>query len=145
MVIASLIYRLPSFQPPKWGGFPLYCIEAENSSSQISDPCHPSRTSTCCQTCVVPGRTDVERHLRAESHRLSGQALRTYVEYTSTLTLKSLQQVQEQKLKKRIQKLEHLEVYDRYQCLLCSTFLTIHQPRMRRHESVSVGRRVPGL
>jgi predicted metal-binding protein len=44
-----------------------------------------------CQTCVMPSRKSIEKHLRSQPHRLTGQTLKSHLEYTDSLKLRSLE------------------------------------------------------
>jgi hypothetical protein len=61
--------------------------------------------------------------------------LKTHLAYAQTLTLKTVQELREQKPRNGIIKLDYLKVFDGFQCLPYSTFLTTYLPRMRRHMS----------
>jgi Lhr-like helicase len=106
------------------------------ASELAYNPLHQVLVCKGCQTCIIPGAASVERHLRAHPHCLLGQVLKTHLAYAQTLTLRTVQELREQKPQSEVVKLDHLKVFDGFQCLLCSTFLTIHLPRMRRHMHV---------
>ena len=88
-----------------------------------------------CKTGVIPGHSSVERHLRAEPHRLLGQALKAHLAYTDSLALRTLEALQGDKPANGGAQLEYLEVYNGYCCLLCEgdAFLTTHLPRIQHH------------
>ena len=52
-----------------------------------------------CQTCIGPSRTSIEQHLRKKPHRLTGQTLKSYLEYTDSLALQPLEYLRDQKPK----------------------------------------------
>jgi hypothetical protein len=90
-----------------------------------------------CKTSVIPGRSSVERHLRAEPHRLLGQALKAHLVYTDSLALRTLEVLQGSKPANGGTQLEYLEVYNSYCCLLYEgdAFLTTYLPRIQHHMS----------
>jgi hypothetical protein len=102
-------------------------------SELVYSPLHQVVVCKWCQTCVIPGAASIKRHLRAQPHCLLGQVLKTHLASTQALSLKTVQELREQKPSGRVLQLDYLRVYDGFQCLLCSSFLTIHLPRMRRH------------
>jgi Lhr-like helicase len=105
------------------------------ASELAYNPLHQVLVCKSCETCIIPGATSVERHLRAQPHSLLGQVLKTHLAYAQTLKLKTVQELREQKPRNGISKLDCLRTFEGFQCLLCDTFLTIHLPRMRRHIS----------
>jgi hypothetical protein len=89
-----------------------------------------------CKTCVVPGRRNQERHLRAQPHRLLGAALKAAVEYLNGLDLKTTEQLKLgwDRAKGVVRApISHLQVHDGFQCLLGDVFLTTYLPRMQDH------------
>lgn len=91
-----------------------------------------------CQTCVGPSRRSIEQHLRKEPHRFLGQTLKSYLEYTSSLDLRSLDTLKDKKPARGSLALNHLKLWTGYHCLLCKPgdFYTTHFPRMRDHTVV---------
>lgn len=91
-----------------------------------------------CQTCVRPSRKSVEKHLRSQPHRLTGQTLKSYLEYNDSFVLRSLASLQDEKPAGKVLVVKHLKLWTGYQCLLCGAgeFLTSHFPRMREHTVV---------
>jgi superfamily II DNA helicase RecQ len=88
-----------------------------------------------CQTSVGPGRKSIETHLRSKPHRFTGQTLKSYLEFTDSLVLHSLEELREKKPTSKALAIKHLKLWTGYQCLLCGAgeFLTSHFPRMRDH------------
>ena len=106
------------------------------SSDLVYNSMHQVVICKPCRTCLVPHRSSVERHLRAEPHRLLGPTLKAHLAYTDTLTLRGLEALKRDKLRGAILPIEHLEVQAGFRCLLCTSeapFYTIHLPRMRDH------------
>jgi hypothetical protein len=89
-----------------------------------------------CRSCVVPGPSSQERHLRAEPHRLLGAILSTTVQLLSSYNLRSVEELRECKprLEDKCPLIEHLESYDGFYCLqVACRFCTRHLPRMKKH------------
>ncbi|KAJ8066707.1 hypothetical protein OCU04_004100 [Sclerotinia nivalis] len=112
---------------------------ASSSSSMASELAynvtHQVLICTRCQTCIIPGARSIERHLRNQPHHLSGDVLKAQLTYTNTLTLKTKEELREQKPPNGTPQLEHLKAFRGFECSLCHAFLTIHLPRMRHHMS----------
>ena len=91
-----------------------------------------------CKTCIGPSQKSAEKHLRSQPHHLTGQTLKSYLQYTDSLKLNSLECLVKIKPVRRVPAIKHLKVWTGYQCLLCEPahFLTIHLPRMRSHTAV---------
>ena len=91
-----------------------------------------------CQTCVGLSRKSIEKHLRSQRHRLTGQSLKSYLEYTDSLVLQSLESLRDKEPAGKVLVIKHLKLWTGYQCLLCrqGEFLTSHFPRMRDHTVV---------
>lgn len=89
-----------------------------------------------CQTCIGPSQTSLEQHLRKKPHCLTGQILKSYLAYAGSLALRPLEDLKSRKPVSGGPALEHLKIWEGYQCLLCrqgDEFLTTHLPRMRDH------------
>jgi hypothetical protein len=86
-----------------------------------------------CKTCIVPGRPNQERHLRAQPHRLLGAELKAASEYLDGLDLKTAEQLGLDKPTGVVAPIPHLKVHDGFRCLLGDVFLTANLPRMRDH------------
>lgn len=101
----------------------------------VHNPTHQVLVCRRCQTCVGPLRRSVERHLRAEPHRLQGQTLQKYLESLDGLRLRSLDELKKARGQGACEPIDHLKLYNGYRCLLCKGlgFFTIHLPRMRDH------------
>ena len=89
-----------------------------------------------CQSCVIPGAASIQRHLRANPHRLLCHVLKAHLDYTNALDLRSLEELRETKPAGRCPALQHLRVYNGYLCLLCNTFLTTNLSLIQRHMSI---------
>lgn len=63
-----------------------------------------------CQTCVRPSQKSVEKHLRSKPHRLIGQSLKSYLNYSNSLELRSLESLQQKKPIGRILALKYLKI-----------------------------------
>jgi hypothetical protein len=86
-----------------------------------------------CATCIVPGRPNQERHLRAQPHRLVGAVLKAAVEYLDGLDLKAAEQLGLDRPTGVVAPIPHLQVHDGFRCLLGDVFLTTYLLRMRDH------------
>ena len=86
-----------------------------------------------CETCIVPGRRNQERHLRAQPHRLLGAELKATIEYFDGLDLKTAEQLGLDTSRGVIAPIKHLKVHDGFRCLLGDVFLTTYLPRMQDH------------
>ena len=71
-----------------------------------------------CQTCIGPSRTSIEQHLRKKPHRLTGQTLKSYLEYTDSLALQPLEYLRDQKPASGGLAVKHLKLWTGYHCLL---------------------------
>ena len=91
-----------------------------------------------CQTYVEPSRKSIKKHLRSQPHRLTGQTLKSHLEYADALVLRSLESLWTKKPLGRVLAIKHLKLWIGYQCLLCRAgeFLTSHFPRIRDHTVV---------
>ena len=101
------------------------------TSEFVYDKVHRVVVCRTCRTCILPGRQCIERHLRAEPHRLLGPTLKTSLEHLLGLELLPRQELQKRKPPSGVARIEHLEVYHGYYCLLCEdsgVFCTIHLP-----------------
>ena len=72
-----------------------------------------------CETCVVPGRTSVERHLRRHPHSLLSDVLKSTTEYLLGLDLKPLAELHAHKPARQCAAIKHLKLFEGYACLLC--------------------------
>ena len=97
------------------------------------DKTHRVVICKACKTCIVPGRRNQERHLRAQPHRLLGAALKAAVGYLDGLDLKTTEQLglgwDRAKGVVRVP-ISYLKVYNSFRCLLGDVFLTTHLLRM---------------
>jgi len=66
-----------------------------------------------CQTYIIPGAANIEWHLQTELYRLFGQMFKTYLTYTQTLILRTVQKLHKQKPQSEIVRLDHLKVFNR--------------------------------
>jgi hypothetical protein len=91
-----------------------------------------------CQTCIGPSRTSIEQHLQKKPHRLIGQTLKSYLEYTDSLALRPLENLRDQKPANGGLTVKHLKLWTGYHCLLCvaGEFSTIHFPCIWDHTVV---------
>ncbi|KAM7210245.1 hypothetical protein V8F06_014373 [Rhypophila decipiens] len=104
----------------------------------VYDRAHQVIICKRCQTCVGPSRSGVELHLRRKPHFLTGQRLKAWLAYTSSLTaLRSHEELRLTKPKKGGGRIAHLRVWSGYWCAACERngdqFATTHLPRMRDH------------
>jgi hypothetical protein len=72
-----------------------------------------------CKSCIVPGKSSQERHLRAQPHRLLGDQLKATVELLSSYDLRSVAELREHKPQPEdeCQLIELLASYDGVYCL----------------------------
>ena len=104
----------------------------------VYDAVHQVIICKRCQSCVGPSRAGVELHLRRKPHLLTGQRLKAWLAYTSSLTaLRSHAELRLTKPKKGSGRIAHLRVWSGYWCAACERkgdeFATTHLPRMRDH------------
>jgi len=69
--------------------------------------------------------------LRAAPHRMLGQALKAHLDYTDSLALRTVEELQRNRPANGGAPLKYLEVYGGYGCLLCNkdAFLTTERLR----------------
>ena len=84
------------------------------TSKLAYNPLHQVLVCKGCQTCIIPGTASIKRYLRAYPHCLLGQVLKTHLAYAQTLTLRTVQELREQKPQSEIIKLDYLKVFDRF-------------------------------
>jgi hypothetical protein len=92
-----------------------------------------------CKSCIIPGPAGQTRHLRAEPHRLLGEALKATLRLLSSFDLKTIDELKREKPagRSRCQPIEHLRVYDGFRCLSpeCD-YSTCRLQMMREHVAV---------
>lgn len=83
------------------------------------NPVHQVVVCHACRSCVVPGSSGQERHLRGEPHRLLGATLSTTVQLLSSYDLRTVEELKEHKprLEDKCPLIENLESYDGVYCL----------------------------
>ena len=104
----------------------------------LHNPDHGVVVCRSCRSCIVPGQSAQERHLRAEPHHLLGEVLKTTVQLLSNYRLKTLEELREQapQLEDECGAIEGLARYDGFCCLYSDcTYCTRHLPKMKEHVS----------
>jgi hypothetical protein len=100
------------------------------------NPVHQVVVCHVCKSCIIPGCSSQERHLRAEPHRLSGEELKTTVQLLSSYNLRTVEELREHKprIEDQCQVIEHLACYGGFYCLQpeCQ-YSTRHFREMRKH------------
>jgi len=89
-----------------------------------------------CKSCIVPGASSRERHLRAQPHRLLGNELKATAELLSSYDLRSIAELREHKPRPedKCQLIKHLASYDGVYCLQpqCN-YSTRLLPKIKKH------------
>jgi Lhr-like helicase len=100
------------------------------------NPIHKVAICHVCKSCIVPGASSQERHLRAQPHRLLWDELKATAELLSSYELRSVAELREHKPRPedKCQLIEHLASYDGVYCLQpqCS-YSTRLLPKMKKH------------
>jgi hypothetical protein len=100
------------------------------------NPIHKVTICHVCKSCIVPGATSQERHLRAQPHRLLGDELKATIELLSSYDLRSVAGLREHKPRPedKYQLIGHLASYDGVYYLQpqCS-YSTRLLPKMKKH------------
>ena len=68
----------------------------------LYDPVRGVVVCRVCSSCVVPGQSGQERHLRADPHRLLGDVLKATVQLLSNYKLKTIEELKDQARKLRV-------------------------------------------
>ena len=100
------------------------------------NPIHKVAICHVCKSCIVPGASSQERHLRAQPHRLLGDELKATVELLSSYDLRSVAELREHKPRPedKCQLIEHLASYDGVYCLQPQChYSTRLLPKMKKH------------
>jgi hypothetical protein len=84
-----------------------------------------------CKTCIVPGRPNQERYLRAQPHHLLGAELKAAIKYLNGLNLKTAEQLGLNKPTGVVAPILYLKVHNDFRCLLEDIFLIIYLLRMQ--------------
>ena len=103
----------------------------------LYNPIHQVIVCQACGSCIIPGRSGQERHLRRAPHLLSGDVLRATLTRFSTYKLRTLQQLQEHKpqVTDKCSIIPYLTSYAGFYCprASCRYYCTQHLPDMRKH------------
>jgi hypothetical protein len=89
-----------------------------------------------CHSCIVPGQSQLARHLRAEPHRLSGGVLQATAALLASYDLRSVAQLREHKpaWDERCVPIEHLVTYDGFRCLEANCgYTTRNRHKIQKH------------
>ena len=105
------------------------------------NPVHGVVVCHVCGSCVAPGRSGQERHLRNAPHRLLGDVLRATLRLLSSYELRTVQELREHKPRPEdhCQAIKHLASYDGFRCLQprCG-YSTRSLPKMKKGHVPSV-------
>lgn len=100
------------------------------------NPTHKVVICHICRSCIIPGASSQERHLRAQPHRLLGDELKATAELLNSYDLRSVAELREHKprLGDKCQAIKHLASYNGFYCLhpQCS-YSTCLLPKMKKH------------
>ncbi|PQE31525.1 telomere-associated recq protein [Rutstroemia sp. NJR-2017a WRK4] len=87
-------------------------------------------------SCIIPGSASQTRHLRAEPHRLAGEALKTAVQLLGSYQLRTVDELRAHKprIEDQCPMVEHLACYPGFYCLQpACQYSTRHFREMRKH------------
>jgi len=72
-----------------------------------------------CNTCVIPRRASQEQHLRVKPHKLRGDALKATLQWFSSYSLRTVEELRANKPKAddRVARIKHLAAYKGFRCL----------------------------
>jgi orsellinic acid/F9775 biosynthesis protein OrsD/helicase-like protein/RAD3-like DEAD/DEAH box helicase len=89
-----------------------------------------------CASCIVPGRSSQERHLRTKPHRLSGAILKTTVQQLESYSLRTIVELREyaRLLLEPTKALDGLAIYTGFSCIQPDCrFRTRHLREVKKH------------
>ena len=106
----------------------------------VYNPIHKIVVCQACKSSIIPGPGSQERHLRAEPHRLSGDALNTTVQLLSSYDLRTTEELKEYKPRPEdnCELIESLAYYDGFRCLQPGCQYYTRNPRKIKEHVASI-------